>query len=227
MPHLTPVHYYSTSKTFTHWSKQPKHMHPGSVALHEAIARNNIQLATNLLKQGIPFDTANRKGETPLDCACALGDIGLIQLLLAQGAKQRLSESLEHKDDDLILQPPHIWLATQKGSLELVELLIQYGADCNGSHKGLTPLHLACIKNYKTIAQILIAQGADLNGVDGYGQTPLHKAVQRNHQELVSALLRAGARADVHDNNIHTPLDLAPAPYAQQLIALFTAEIPN
>ena len=40
-----------------------------------------------------------------------------------------------------------------------------------------TPLHVAMEKQHRTIAEILICRGADINAPDVYGNTPLHCAL--------------------------------------------------
>ena len=43
------------------------------------------------------------------------------------------------------------------------------------------------------IAEILIANGADLNAVDKYGRTPLTRAEDGGHKDVVKLLISHGA----------------------------------
>jgi ankyrin repeat protein len=75
--------------------------------------------------------------------------------------------------------------ATWKGHENVVEVLLQAGADVNAvnqnEHWGTTPLHAAAHANQARIAQLLIDKGADPKAQDMEGRTPMfhttfHKA---------------------------------------------------
>jgi len=70
-----------------------------------------------------------------------------------------------------------------------------------------TPLHWAAEHGQYTIAQRLIANGADVNAPDQFGRTPLHAAVR--YSEMVVILLDAGADPNAVDIFGRTPLHLA------------------
>ena len=42
-----------------------------------------------------------------------------------------------------------------------------------------TPLHLAALKGYPDMAEVLLDHGADVNAVDCDGDTPLHLSLER------------------------------------------------
>jgi len=44
------------------------------------------------------------------------------------------------------------------------------------TNRGHTPLHNAALYNHKGVAELLIANGADVNAKDAYGFTPLDEA---------------------------------------------------
>lgn len=74
----------------------------------------------------------------------------------------------------------------------------------------MTPLHLAAAKGHLHVAEVLVANGAELNVADvRYRLTPLHLAAQHGHQLMTKFLLAKGANVDATDANGHTPITLA------------------
>ncbi len=105
--------------------------------------------------------------------------------------------------------------ACANGSLQVVELLLQSGADPNvrtdGSH---TPLY--CLANEYGgpggggIVRVMVRAGADVNARDGVKRCgPLHMAARRGHVEIAEALLDCGADPRARDTSGGTPLQRA------------------
>jgi ankyrin repeat protein len=69
-------------------------------------------------------------------------------------------------------------------------------------------LHLAVAKDHKDIAELLLANKADVNARDNNGVTPLHLAAGRNVAELLLANM---AEVNARDNHGATPLYIASA----------------
>ena len=62
---------------------------------------------------------------------------------------------------------------------------------------GSVALIAAIRERHVTVAEALIARGADLNATDSDGDSPLHLAVQLNLQSGVQALLASQAEVNV------------------------------
>jgi len=70
-------------------------------------------------------------------------------------------------------------LAVLKGNAEIVQLLLDNGADIEIKAKdknGATPLHYAAFFLHEEMASLLIKSGADVNSIDANGVTPLDSA---------------------------------------------------
>ncbi|MGK7886781.1 MAG: ankyrin repeat domain-containing protein [Crocosphaera sp.] len=81
-----------------------------------------------------------------------------------------------------------------KDKKEIIELLINHGADVNAKTKyGYTPLYVASVWDRKDIVELLINHGADVNVRTQDGFTPLHGAVIGNRKEIVELLINHGS----------------------------------
>ncbi|NWQ65561.1 ASB12 protein, partial [Neopipo cinnamomea] len=72
-----------------------------------------------------------------------------------------------------------------------------------------TPLRLAAMRGCTQSLQVLLAHGAEVDGLDVKAQTPLFVAVSNGHRECVEALLDAGASPVGSIYNNCSPLLLA------------------
>ena len=87
--------------------------------------------------------------------------------------------------------------AANKGDSEVVEALLDSGADINArDEQNQTALHLAASRGHTPIVKLLLERGADVNAKNLFGQTPLLAPVYRGSLDTVRALLDAGADVD-------------------------------
>jgi ankyrin repeat protein len=76
---------------------------------------------------------------------------------------------------------------------------------------GRTPLHWAAIKGHKDIAELLLANKADVDAkTNGFGtaggDTPLHFAALGGHKDVAELLLDHGADVNAKNSKGQTPL---------------------
>lgn len=102
-------------------------------------------------------------------------------------------------------RPLHI--AVEEGYAEIVQFLIDAGADVNGVRERKdTPLFWA--PNVQ-IAEMLLAAGAKLHARDFCGREPLHWAAQFGRSEVIRFFLGRGSDFNVVDDDGCTPLHWA------------------
>jgi ankyrin repeat protein len=57
------------------------------------------------------------------------------------------------------------------------------------------PLHAAAANNHLSVAELLVARGADVDKLDAVSEPALWHAVEQGHGDMVSLLLKLGATA--------------------------------
>jgi uncharacterized protein len=143
------------------------------------------------------IDARGRTGESAILTAVYHRQKEIVNLLVARGATLTIFE------------------ACAAGEVERVERLMgserstlnQFGAD------GWTPLHLAAYFGHNKIAEMLLAQGADVTARsrNSTGNTALHAALAGNHKLVAGLLLGHGADVNAADAAGWRPLHLAAA----------------
>jgi ankyrin repeat protein len=98
--------------------------------------------------------------------------------------------------NDFKVRPLHSAAAhrDQDGSLALVRLLLDGGADPNVAQAGgWTPLHQAAAHGRKEVAEALVAHGASLTAKSDDGRTPLEMARVKGHTQMEALLGGTGS----------------------------------
>ena len=86
-----------------------------------------------------------------------------------------------------------IFLAVTGDHVEIVELLINKGANLNALDKSKRNcLHLACYGRNEKIIQMLIKGGIDINAMDEMGHKPYDFAVSTNNDNIIAMLKSSG-----------------------------------
>jgi ankyrin repeat protein len=177
-------------------------------ALYIAMYKGYVEMQELLYASG---------GSITLTAACALGKLDLVGEILA------VNPSLANADDDygpltqavssesmnivqlllnnkVDLNRPwyasnYMCYACRFSNKEMVELLLEQGADPNNSNwLGVSYLHLLALQGNTELAHLMLSYGADINAVDDeYCTTPLGWAVKYGKYEMVSFLLEQGA----------------------------------
>jgi uncharacterized protein len=137
------------------------------------------------LQSGADVSSADAFGTTALHLAAVAGRADSCELLLA-----RADSSIHAKNENGWTALMH---AAARGCLDVVQMLLQYGADVNVRDAKDRPLFAACKCNDADVAACLIEAGADVNAVDSDAECALLAAVQSNSSALVRLLLDSGA----------------------------------
>ena len=148
--------------------------------------------------------------EFPLVAAICHGHFQVAELLLAHGG----SVHVRNKRQETVL---HIALTWSNVSLDAVQFLLEHGADVNSQSDDLwTPLHIAVLNEWLSVARMLLDHQADVNSRNRDGQSPLHllsslgtSQGEDDGSDIAKLLLECGANVDEKDKDNATPLHLA------------------
>ena len=102
--------------------------------------------------------------------------------------------------------------AAKAGNLELVQILVEAGADidaCEDDEYGHSNLHWAAIKGYYDMALYLIKKGANVNIKNKKYGTPLTSSIYNGHDYISFLLINNGADINSPCDKNFTPLMLA------------------
>jgi len=176
--------------------------------LYGAAEMGNFELVRKLLSGGVNVDSRARDGRTALHKAAAGGHSAVAQLLIARGAdvnaldKEGWSPVVlgmlnGHREIVELLvaegAPVTLHVAACLGDREKAKDRIAGGVDVNRKEGGQTPLGYTALYGKRTIAELLIAAGADISATDRWGYTPLLTAVHENHAQMAQLLIARGA----------------------------------
>ncbi|KAJ0392821.1 hypothetical protein P43SY_009961 [Pythium insidiosum] len=168
-------------------------------------------------------------GMTPLQVASDLGHAKIVKLLLRRDAKPNkhaVSSVPRAPGSQPSSRKRHrscIALACARQSLEVVQLLLEYGAHVDEDslmfdHKvmvdaknsnGLTILHLAVKQSSAKCVMLLVRMGVDVDARDPVGITALYMACARGQSAIVRLLVNAGATCECMGPSDETPLHIA------------------
>jgi TonB family protein len=101
--------------------------------------------------------------------------------------------------------------AVKAGDLAKVQALLKENPKLVliGIDNGEKPLHLAAMNGHKDVAELLLANKAEVNAKTDSGYTPLHMAAVKGYKDMVELLLANKAEVNARDSVGYTPLHLA------------------
>lgn len=180
-----------------------------------AMIENNIDLASAVLPltNNEVINMPNRFGVLPLVQAAFLGNKGLMDTLIDNGANIELKD--ENLRTPILAYLQEVYIAKIEGNFpagreasvaEMTKYFLEKGADITAKdNAGESIMFYAVRDNNKTLIETLITNYAqNLNVRNNQGETPLFVAAQ-NHPGLVPYLLSKGANPKVMDETGRTP----------------------
>uniref|UniRef100_A0A452SSU8 Ankyrin repeat domain 52 n=1 Tax=Ursus americanus TaxID=9643 RepID=A0A452SSU8_URSAM len=235
----SPLHYAAASDTYRRAEPHSSSSHDAEEdePLKESRRKEAFFCLEFLLDNGADPSLRDRQGYTAVHYAAAYGNRQNLELLLEMSfncledvestipvsplhlaaynghceALKTLAETLVNLDVRDHKGRTALFLATERGSTECVEVLTAHGASAliKERKRKWTPLHAAAASGHTDSLHLLIDSGerADITDVmDAYGQTPLMLAIMNGHVDCVHLLLEKGSTADAADLRGRTAL---------------------
>jgi ankyrin repeat protein len=149
------------------------------------------------------------------------------------GDKDAVARLLKSPGIDINKQGPSdgctaLFCAAEKGHVEIVQILLEAGADFNISSKKIqTPLYIACKNGHTNIIKLLIQKGAHLNTQSDDGSTALHVACVLQRIEVIVELLAAKADVQLLDKNGKYPMLMVLEKGNPKVVNLFLEVVKN
>ena len=189
-------------------------------ALHTAAFLGRVDVVKLLLKHGIDANIRNLYNGTAIDSAktdwgVTQGILRLIQIEIDETELKENREKVIKILSDHVKNLPHtssnIWKACAIGDLDAIKKAIDDKVDVNAMDQqfGMTPLSWAALNGKTSAAQLLIDNGADVNGLNRDGGTPLHGSVFLGRVETTKLLLKHGADTNIRKFDGLLPIDAA------------------
>ena len=170
-----------------------------------AIIYDILELVKILVKNGATLRFRFSHGNnSPLHMACRTNRPEIAEFFIRNNAELNSLQPVFYGNVQygFSLTPLHM-IICYNGTLKIVELLAQYGADLEiQSAGGQTALLLALFENQFEMAKVLIENGANVNFINfnADGQNPLHIAATKDYPGSTKMLIDYGA--DINTRNI-------------------------
>lgn len=164
----------------------------GNTPLHLAAYYGSPALVDLLVARGASVQTLNRNGLHPLFAAVVGRQEECVARLLAAGSPINVSASVTLRLNNNPTQVPVTpvqWAAYESEHELLKQLLESGGSPYTRVSLGPTLLHWAAYRGDDSMADLLLAAGAEVNALDARGRTPLDRA--NPEFKAVQARLRA------------------------------------
>jgi len=144
------------------------------------------------LARGIDANVMDVNGNTALIIAARENQNAILLALYRSGAK--LNTRNQFGESALML-------AALNGHAQIVNTLLDLGADIGANHQGWTPMMYAAFSGHNEIVEKLLRAGSIVNAATSNGTTSLMLASKGGHVEVVKVLLKYHANVGIRNEN--------------------------
>lgn len=179
-----------------------------NTTLMYAIAKGFFDIAEVLIRHGARTEySEEEKPCVPLHIACVSGNVEAVNFLLSKNV------NIDIKDEN---KTTSLHYAVRKGHEQVVELLLEHGADFTARNNHDSVLHAAVSSGNIKIAKLILKKIRSNHDFQKYidlkdteGDTPLMWAAEKGLVDMTKLLLNNGAAVDLKNKIGMTALDWA------------------
>ena len=177
------------------WSRMPVREHINQLSIPEQCYPHDSFISHAQMNTPTTHNRAMHHSGSPRSVGGKEGVAMAVRQRQYRAAEQLLAGGVKI---DPVAQASLLRIAIDNRDPDTTSILLQYGADANGSDgDGLTPLFAATQAASVDCAQVLLKNGADANFKDNEGTTALFKAIQAGRVDIIAALLDHGANPNL------------------------------
>ena len=159
----------------------------GKTPIAWAVEAKNYDIVGYLLEVEADPSIPDNNGISPLHRAVKINDLKMVETLLSINTETEEWTKVNARNNEGLTP---LAISAQQGNMEILKLLIEYGANINlpSFENKLTPLHRAVSKGNIEVIQVLIENNAQLNVQDAIQRTPLDLARTLKKVEIINIL---------------------------------------
>ncbi|KAL9584806.1 MAG: hypothetical protein Q9203_004521 [Teloschistes exilis] len=202
----------ATLETRDGWTPLEEAAASGAKDIVDMLREHGSDDRSHRYKPDIDTNVSDCDGRTGLHYAAYNGQTEVAVALLKRGASvnAQIDDSAYNDAFDYIGNIPHEvyqhqWVtplhkAAGKGHADIVEILLNYGANVNVvGCQGYTVLYIAAKAGYANVAKLLLEHGSAFDkSTDGDDPTLLYWVASAGHEDVVRLLLEHGADEDMN-----------------------------
>ena len=186
-----------------------------------ALVKDHVKVKELLAAEGVDPAAQDAQGNHGLGAACCSGSGECVAALLAASQSPDSSPAKDLKNG---MGCSPVWLAAGYGHLEILQKLLDAGADADAPNgTGDTPLIAAASRAHEPCIQALIAAGADVSGRNRNNDSLLTLAAGRGLSEVVEAALAAVAAKKEEASAAASAVEIVNAPNAKGITPVAAA----
>ena len=180
----------------------------GRTALMAAAAYGHTDAVNLLLSKGANVNMRHEVGGTALTSAAARGHLAVVKALLKAGGDPNVVVGSMH--GGVVTTMMFAMNPENSDWPKIVDELITAGAPLNPQNQFyLAPLRLIIDEDDRSMLQVFLKRGLNVNLLDEDGSTPLMYAAHYGSPDMVRALIDAGADLNAKNKNGETALTIA------------------
>jgi hypothetical protein len=182
-----------------------KYNENGLTPLWMAAFKNDSASVKTLIYYGADVNGLTKNGMPPIVVGSIVSGFESVRILLTNGADVNWKSSASKNQ-----QP--IRFASNKGTVEFVQMLLAAGADLESkADDGGTPLLAAVYSNNYNLAKFYFEQGANVNLLARDGECIIHEAIKTKNPEMVELALKHKSPLNYKDAEGRSTMEIANA----------------